>query len=42
MTFILTPANSYVVDAYRNLSSEMFISNMMMFNTSYSSATRTS
>lgn len=32
MIFILTPANSYVVDAYRELSSEMFISNMMFKN----------
>jgi hypothetical protein len=32
MIFILTPANSYVVDAYRDLSSEMFISNMMFKN----------
>ncbi|KAK5169594.1 uncharacterized protein LTR77_005571 [Saxophila tyrrhenica] len=30
--FILTPANSYVVDAYRDLSSEMFIANMMFKN----------
>ena len=32
MIFILTPANSYVVDAFRDLSSEMFISNMMFKN----------
>ena len=32
MIFILTPANSYVVDAYRELSSDMFISNMMFKN----------
>jgi hypothetical protein len=32
MIFVLTPANSYVVDAYRELSSEMFISNMMFKN----------
>lgn len=30
--FVLTPANSYVIDAYRELSSEMFISNMMFKN----------
>lgn len=29
---VLTPSNSYVVDAYRDLSSEMFIANMMFKN----------
>ncbi|KAK4550017.1 hypothetical protein LTR36_002984 [Oleoguttula mirabilis] len=30
--FIVTPANSYVIDAYREISSEMFIANMMFKN----------
>jgi hypothetical protein len=30
--FIVTPANSYVIDAYRDISSEMFIANMMFKN----------